>query len=66
MQPKDDKDITVMTWNILAPMWLNDRDEIKARGIVDMNLLNDDVRLLIEVERILEKQPDILFLQEVS
>lgn len=65
VKPNDDKDITAMTWNILAPMWVN-KAEMKARGVIDMNLMKDDVRLTVEMERILAQQPDILFLQEVQ
>ena len=55
--------LSVLTWNILAPIWVN-RTQLKATG-VDINLLNDDVRLKIALHEIKRAEPDIVNLQEV-
>lgn len=54
-----------MTWNILAPIWV-DKASLAEAGIVNINLLNEKVRLWAIVQEIKKKKPDILALQEVQ
>lgn len=56
--------VKIMTWNILAPMWV-DHDALSNEGKVDVNLLNKQTRLWRIAQEIRSKKPDIVALQEV-
>lgn len=56
--------VSITTWNILAPMW-TDREYLARRGIVDLNLLDENIRLMLIAGRMKTQRADILHLQEV-
>ncbi|XP_039263427.2 uncharacterized protein LOC120339383 [Styela clava] len=58
-------EISILTWNVLAPIWVEE-EKLKKTGIVDMNLLDINMRLKLIAHEILRIDADIVTLQETQ
>lgn len=61
---KQENDITVLSWNVLAPIRV-DVKNLTAAG-TDGNLLKTDVRMYVIAKRILDFDADIVLIQEIQ
>lgn len=62
--PAGNHRLKIFDWNILAPIWTNKDEYVERNG--DINLLHEEKRLLLVIDRILESGADIITLQEVQ